>query len=57
LIESGFLVGRGASQLAAGAEALLAALAAKDEDAARRCEPALHAAAVEAWRNHLARTS
>lgn len=57
LIEAGFLVGRGASQLAPGADALLAALAAKDEDAARRCESALNTAAVEAWRNHFARTS
>jgi hypothetical protein len=53
LIEAGFLVNRGASQLAALAEALLAALAAQDENAAQRCESALHAATVEAWRAHL----
>jgi hypothetical protein len=57
LIEAGFLVGRGASQLAAGAEALLKALAAMDENAARRSESALHAATVEAWRALLAGAS
>jgi hypothetical protein len=57
LIEAGYLVGRGASQLAAGAEALVAALAAKDDVAARRRESALHAATVEAWRTHFAATS
>jgi hypothetical protein len=57
LIEAGFLVGRGAPQLAPGAESLLKALAAKDENAAHRCESNLHAAAVEAWRTHLAGTS
>jgi hypothetical protein len=57
LIEAGFMVSRGASQLSAGAEALLAAIAAKDENAAQRCESALHAATVEAWRTHLAGTS
>jgi hypothetical protein len=57
LIEAGFMVSRGAAQLAAGADSLLAALAAKDESAAQRCESALHAATVEAWRTHLAGTS
>jgi hypothetical protein len=57
LIEAGFLVSRGAAQLAAGAQALLAALAANDEDAARQSESALHAATVEAWRTYLAGTS
>lgn len=54
LLEAGFLAGRGANQLAAGAEALLAAVAAKDEPAIARAEAALHPEVVRAWRTHLA---
>jgi hypothetical protein len=57
LIEAGFLVGRGATQLEAGAESLIAALAAKNENTAQRFESALHTATVEAWRVHLAGSS
>lgn len=57
VIEAGFLVGRGAARLAPDAEALLAAVAAKDERSAKRAESALHAATVEAWRRHLSERS
>jgi hypothetical protein len=54
LLEAGFLAGRGARPLADGAEALLAALAAGDEAAARSREAELHPRVVQAWREHLA---
>ena len=57
LIEAGFLVGRGAPNSPPGAKHFSRRSAADDEQAAQRCESALHAATVEAWRAHLAGTS
>jgi hypothetical protein len=52
LIEAGFLVGRGAADLEADAEAMLAAVAAKNEPEAARLQAELHPRVVAAWRNH-----
>jgi hypothetical protein len=52
LIEVGFLVGRGAANLEADAEAMLTAVAAKNEPEAARRQAELHPRVVEAWRNH-----
>ncbi|HJZ89833.1 MAG TPA: hypothetical protein VKE40_03100 [Gemmataceae bacterium] len=55
LLEAGFLVGRGATDLAAGAEGLLAVL--NDPAEARRREAALHPRVVQEWRRRLATQS
>jgi hypothetical protein len=52
LIEVGFLVGRGAADLEAGAEAVLAAVASKNEPEAARLQTELHPRVVNAWHNH-----
>jgi hypothetical protein len=53
LIEVGFLVGRGAADLQADAEAMLAAVVSKNEPEAARLQAELHPRVVEAWRTHL----
>jgi hypothetical protein len=52
LIETGFLVGRGATDLEADIKALLAAVAAKNEPEAACLQADLHPRVVKAWRNH-----
>jgi hypothetical protein len=54
LIETGFLVGRGAAGLEADARALVAAVAAGDKAEAERLQAELHPRAVAAWRKRLA---
>ncbi len=54
LIETGFLVGRGATELEADARALVAALAAGNEPEAARLQAQFHPRVVAAWRKHLA---
>jgi hypothetical protein len=53
-LEAGFLVGRGATELAPDVEALLAAVAANEPKKADTLQAALHPRVVRAWRAHLA---
>jgi hypothetical protein len=53
VLEAGFLVGRGATELESGIDDLLAA-AAKDEARANRIQADLHPRVVQAWRKHFA---
>jgi len=55
-LEAGFLVGRGASDLAPAVEALLAAVAAGQTGKADTLQTELHPRMVRAWRAHLANT-
>jgi hypothetical protein len=57
LLEAGFLVGRGATELKSVAESLLAALAAGDAAEAGRRAAELHPRVVEKWRQHFATRS
>jgi hypothetical protein len=52
-LEAGFLVGRGAADLAADVEALLAAAIAGDSAKADALQTSLHPRMVRAWRAHL----
>ena len=54
-LEAGFLVGRGATDLAADVEALLAAVTAGDSAKADALQTSLHPRMVRAWRAHLAK--
>ena len=53
-LETGFLVGRGASELAPDVEALFAAVAAGEPVKADSIQAGLHPRVVRAWRAHLA---
>jgi hypothetical protein len=55
LIETGFLVGRGANELEPGATAMLAAHAKNDEKETARLQAELFPRVVAAWKAHLAK--
>jgi hypothetical protein len=52
-LEAGFLVGRGAADLASDVESMLAAVAAGESAKADRIQAELHPRVVRAWRSHL----